>query len=290
MNIIAKVIHKLHIVIVRQLSIRKEMSRLRREADVSIRALVNVFDAVVRNRYSDEEKKWIEKIEALRNRLNASASEISLIDYGAGSSDSNLTAEQMYKGRQVIKSIGEICRSSSRPYKDAFLLFKLVREFRPSVCLELGTALGISTAYQTAALELNRCGRITTLEGAQSLAQLAKGHFEGLGLKRVNVVAGRFQDTLQDVLQKNADIDYVFIDGHHDENATFSYFKQILQYLSDGAILVFDDIHWSDGMERAWDDIRNDKNLKVSVDFLGLGICIFTKTAVEEVKYFKITV
>jgi len=290
MNIFAKVIHKLHIVIVRKLSMIKEMSRLRREADVAIRTLANVFDAVIRNRYSYEEEKWIEKIEALRNRLNASASEISFIDYGARSSDTNLTTEQMHKGCPVIKSIGEICRSASKPYKDAFLLFKLIREFRPSVCLELGTALGISAAYQTAALELNRCGRITTLEGSESLASLAKGNLESLGLERVNVVVGRFQDTLQDVLQKNADIDYVFIDGHHDENATFSYFKQTLPYLSDDAILIFDDIHWSGGMEQAWDDIRNDKNLKVSIDFLGLGICIFTKTAVEEVKYFKITV
>lgn len=290
MNILVKVMRKLHIVIVRKLSMGKKISRLRREADVTIKALANVFNAVIKNKCSYEEKDRIEKIETLRNRLNSSSIKISLIDYGAGSPDSNLTAKEMYKGRPAIRSVREICRLGSKPYREAFLLFKLVREFRPSVCLELGTALGISSAYQTAALELNRCGRITTLEGAESLASLAKENFERLGFKRIDVVVGRFQDTLQDVLRKNADIDYVFIDGHHDENATLSYFRKISPYLSDGAILVFDDIHWSGGMERAWDDIRKNKNLKVSVDFLNMGICVFTKLAVEKVKYFKITI
>ena len=78
-------------------------------------------------------------------------------------------------------------------------------------------------------------------------------------------------------LKKNKGIDFIFIDGHHDKKATLSYFRQILPYLSDGAILVFDDIYWSSGMEKAWNTIRKDPNLKISVDFLNIGICIFTK-------------
>ena len=70
-------------------------------------------------------------------------------------------------------------------------------------------------------------------------------------------------------------VDFVFIDGHHDENATLSYFRQILPFLSDNAILAFDDIHWSCGMERAWNKIRKDRNLKMALDFFNVGICIF---------------
>ena len=111
-----------------------------------------------------------------------------------------------------------------------------------------------------------------------------------LGIERVDVVAGRFQDTLQDVLSENAPINFVFIDGHHDENASLTYFRQILPHLSDGVILVFDDIHWSRGMERTWNTIQKDRNLKVSLDLLSAGICILTKSALGETKYLKIAI
>lgn len=269
---------------------KKEMSRLHSEDDEALKSLANAFDAVIQNRCSDGEKDWIESIEMLRNNLNASSIKISITDYGAGSPDLNLTAEEMYQGKVAVRTIGELCRKTSKSHKWNLLLFKLVREFRPSVCLELGTALGISAAYLAAACELNHYGRIVTLEGAGSLVSLANKNFERLGLKRVNVVFGRFQDTLKGALDENAPLDFVFIDGHHDENATLSYFRQILPHLSEGAILVIDDISWSPGMERAWNIIQKDRNLKVSVDLFSVGICVFTKSPVEKKKYFKIAI
>ncbi|MGE3062242.1 MAG: O-methyltransferase [bacterium] len=290
MNILSRLIRKLYVATIGKLITRREKSRLQSEDDEVLKSLANVLDAVMQNRYSYEEKDWIEKIETLRNNLNTSSIRISITDYGAGSQDLNLTAEEMSQGRVVVRTIGEVCQSASKPYKWDFLLFKLVRVFRPSVCLELGTALGISAAYQAAACELNRHGRIVTLDGAESLVSLARENFERLGIERGDVVLGRFQDTLQDVLDENAPIDFVFIDGHHDENATLTYFRQILPHLSDGAILIFDDISWSRGMERAWNTIQKDRNLKVSVDLFSVGVCFFTKSTVEKKKYFKIAI
>ena len=98
------------------------------------------------------------------------------------------------KGRVITKAIGDACKTSKSHFW-SFLLFKLIREFKPSTCLELGTALGISACYQAAALKLNQAGNLTTLEGADSLALIAKQHFQALGLDNVRVVIGRFQDT-----------------------------------------------------------------------------------------------
>jgi predicted O-methyltransferase YrrM len=156
--------------------------------------------------------------------------------------------------------------------------------------LELGTALGISTAYQAAALALNRQGRILTLEGAGSLASLARENFGRLGLENIEIVVGPFQDTLQDVLDQNGAIDYVFIDGHHDERATLAYFRQICPHLTEGAILVFDDISWSAGMRRAWNTINRDRCLKACVDLIRVGICISAKSARMEVTCHKIPI
>jgi len=161
-------------------------------------------------------------------------------------------------------------------------LFKFIREFRPSVCLELGTCLGISASYHAAALELNNHGKIVTLEGSESLASLARENFERLGLKRVTVVVGRFQDTLEEVLRRQAPIDFVFIDGHHDEHATLAYFEKIFPFLSEDAVLVLDDISWSNGMKRAWKTIVSNKRINISVDLFNVGVCIIASSLKEK--------
>jgi hypothetical protein len=221
-----------------------------------------------------DERKWIDRIELHREESNSSTTKISIVDYGAGNSSLNLTNEEMDRGRVVTRTIGEVSRSASKPYFWSLLLFKLIRKFRPSFCLELGTCLGISASYQAAALKLNGMGKIVTLEGAESLASLAEGYFQSLGLDNVSVVLGKFQDTLDEVLNAYKSVDYAFIDGHHDEKATVAYFEQIVPFSSDGALLVFDDISWSDGMKRAWKTITSDERAKISVDLRGLGVCI----------------
>jgi predicted O-methyltransferase YrrM len=86
----------------------------------------------------------------------------------------------------------------------------------------LGTCLGISTSYLAAALKLNLAGSVVTLEGAETKARLAAQNFRELGLSNVCTIVGRFQDTLDDVLEP---IKFAFIDGHHEESATLAYFE-----------------------------------------------------------------
>lgn len=261
---------------------RKTLAQLRNDGDSALRALADVFGEMIRSRFRPEETETIKHIETLKRQLRSSAIEVPVTDFGAGSTNGD--------GRTVFRTIGEVCRKSSRSKRWNSLLFKLVREFRPSVCLELGTALGISAAYQAAALELNDRGKIVTLEGAEALASLAKVNLGTLGYQRFEVVPGRFQDTLDGVLKKNAPIDFVFIDGHHEESATLRYFKQILPNLSDGAVIVFDDISWSRGMERAWNSIRKDPNTRASIDLLSVGICVCSTSVVRSAKCFKLTI
>lgn len=277
-----KMVRRLYEILYEQPKARREISRLYREDDPRSKSLANALRAFVDKSAGQEEQAWIARIETLRNELNDSDTEISITDYGAGSAGVNLTAEEEYEGRVVTRSIGEVCRTASKLPGWAFLLFKLIRELMPSVCLELGTCLGISAAYQAAALELNRRGRIVTLEGAEALASLAKENLKRLGLERVDVRIGRFRDILAQVLREQGRVDFVFIDGHHDEHATLAYFDEIYPFLSEGAAVVFDDISWSRGMERAWVAIASDERIRVSVDMRDVGICIMAGSPAEK--------
>ena len=244
--------------------------------------LANTLKSTLRNDLIPEEKVWIDKIEQLRENLNASTTKISLVDYGAGKSDEHRPQQDMYTGKTVTTTVGEVCRSGSKSPFWSFLLYNLVREFKPAVCIELGTCLGISASYQAVALSLNKAGKIVTIEGAKTLAKYAEQNIQTIGLENVRVVAGRFQDVLDEVLNESRPVDFAFIDGHHDEKATMIYFNKIIPFLANqGVVLVFDDISWSPGMKKAWKKIKVDERVKISVDLRKVGICLMKKKIEE---------
>ncbi|MBN1433728.1 class I SAM-dependent methyltransferase [Candidatus Fermentibacterales bacterium] len=227
----------------------------------------------VRRELSPDEAGLVGRIEQVRREMESSREELHSTDYGAGSPGMGLTALEMRKGRAVVSTVGETCLRAS---KDAFwctVLFMLIRERRPLDCLELGTALGVSACYQAAALRLNGSGRLVTLEGDERMASIARDNLSRLGLDSAEVRVGRFQDMLQGVLEELSTVDYAFIDGHHDEEATMRYFERVASVASHDALLVFDDISWSDGMARAWRCIREDPRVVMSLDAGMVGIC-----------------
>jgi len=157
-------------------------------------------------------------------------------------------------------------------------LFKLIRKFKPSICIELGSCVGISAAYQYSALKLNKKGYLITLEGYEALAKITENNIKKLNINNTKVVCGLFQDKLGKVLKENHPVDYALIDGHHQETATIFYFEQFLPYLAEESVMVFDDICWSDGMKRAYKYIKKNKMVKISLEINNkIGILLFSR-------------
>lgn len=248
--------------------------RMSRDSNRAVRAVAYGIRSTLINSVSSEETEWINRIERLRAEMNASTEPIVLRDYGAGQPGSNRTQEEMRDGVAVTGELGRISQIAAKPAMWCLLLLRLVRTMRPNSCIEMGTSVGLSAAYQAAALKLNGHGHLSTLEGANPLAEIARKNLRQLGLETVDVVVGRFQDSLSEILERGRPVDYVFIDGHHDEQATLGYFEQILPSLASTALLVFDDIRWSDGMFSAWSHISGDPRVAATVDLGPVGLCL----------------
>ncbi len=270
MSIIAKVVRKLHLMFERSLN----LYRLSRNGDRISRSIQQSIRAALKYSLTPEEENWIDRIENLRTEMNSSTRQITRTDYGARNQDSNLRPDEMRAGVEVTDTLGHISRVASKPSFWCLLLFKLIRTFQPDSCIEMGTAVGLSAAYQAAALTLNGHGSLISMDGAASLADIARDNFQQLDLDSVKIVVGNFQDTLADVLTAGRPVDFVFIDGHHDEHATLAYFEQLLPFLSETALLVFDDVRWSEGMKKAWNTISNDSRVGISVDLGAVGLCV----------------
>ncbi len=263
----------------RTLWARRELTRLGADEHGEHKWLWAALRATLDGELTAEERQWVERIEGLRRTLSASQTAVSRVDYGARDPRVQLSDEAMYRGETRTSTIGDICRTTSNPLRSALLLFKLIRAFRPRLCLEMGTSLGITAAYQAAALSLNGAGRLVTLEGADTIATLARENLSGLGLTNVTMVVGRFQDTLEGVLREHHLLDYAFVDGHHDEHATVRYFRQILPALAPKAVLVFDDIEWSSGMQRAWKAIAADSSVALAINLAAMGVCVLDRSS-----------
>jgi predicted O-methyltransferase YrrM len=245
------------------------------------------IDAARRRASTPEEQGWVQRVEQLRAEMRASTRPLTWIDYGAGNPTSQRTPEVMRTGVEVTQTVGEVCTVASKSPFWCLALFRFVRTLQPRSCVEMGTAVGISAAYQAAALTLNGSGTFATLEGGAALADIARDNLRRLGLGSVEFVVGRFEDTLREVLDRRQPVDYVFVDGHHDGPATLAYFEQIVPFLAKTAVLIFDDIAWSDEMTRAWLTISRDERVRLAVDLGPVGICVVGNGKAHR-RYFRI--
>lgn len=234
-------------------------------------ALLGALRSAILNEHTRDEQDWLGRIEQLREQLTASRQAIQVEDFGAGVSGHS---DKSKVDGSLTRSVAEICRTSSISHSWGGLLFQIIRHARPGKCLELGTSLGLSASYIGAACSLNGLGSLVTLEGAPAIAALAKRNLASLGLNIATVTPGRFQDTLEATVAEHHPIDFAFIDGHHDRDATLRYFGQIKPHLSDRAIVVFDDILWSRGMRQAWRKIRTMDGSFATVDLLRMGVLL----------------
>jgi predicted O-methyltransferase YrrM len=201
-------------------------------------------------------------IEKLRKRLLSDNTAVPIEDYGARSS------------RQPIAScsVAGITANAAKSPRYAQLLYRIVKYYGPHYVLELGTSLGISTAYLAAGDERSA---VITGEGNHMVAALAKNNFKGLGLKNIRIVTGNFDNTLPGMIAVLPQVDLAFIDGNHREDPTLNYFKHLLDSISPSSILIFDDIYWSGEMESAWKRIQEHPSVMLTIDLFRIGIVFF---------------
>ena len=209
------------------------------------------------------------QVEALRRQLRKENAVLVVEDMGAGSG-------HRQSSRRKVK---DIARHAAKPARYGQLLYRMVRHYQPERVMELGTSLGLTTAYLALA---QPSAPVITMEGAKAVAAKAKENLQWLGAGNVTLVEGNFDDTLAPVLQQQGRLDFAFIDGNHRLEPTVRYFEQMLPCLHAGSILVFDDIHWSREMEQAWHTIQAHDAVRCTLDLFFIGIVFFRKEFYEK--------
>lgn len=214
------------------------------------------------------EDKKLEQVFLAYNKIKQNKQLLTFEEIGAGSS---------YKKLNQL-TVGKIVQKSSINKKYGKLLYGLVKFFNPETILEIGTSVGISTAFiAQAAPNAN----FKTIEGISQKIEIAKKISSKLNLKP-EFIHGNFNHMLASVLEKYQTLDFVFFDGNHTKEATLNYFNQCVAKTDNNSVFIFDDIHWSEDMENAWECIKQNKNVTLSVDLFRLGLIFFRKELSKE--------
>lgn len=198
------------------------------------------------------------EIEKQRAKLLKDNGLIDKVDFGTGESKS--------------LKISEIAANSLCSPRKGQLLCRIVNYLKLTNILELGTSFGVSTAYLAANSKSRRC---ISLEGCEATAGIARRTLSELNLSTVEIITGDIDNTLPMALTKLSGIDFVYIDANHTFDATMRYFELICPELNGNAVVVLDDIYWSQEMKQAWDKIKSHPNVKSTFDLYHFGIVFF---------------
>jgi predicted O-methyltransferase YrrM len=223
--------------------------------------------------YDFNAKSDYKSIEAQRKKLFNDDSLIQVTDLGSGS----------HLNKNRTKKVKQIAKNALKNPRLAQLIYRLAKDNQPKSIIELGTCLGITSAYLSKACPE---ADVITIEGCPETAKVAYRNFQELELDNVELRVGNFDTLLPGVIEQEPRLDFVYVDGNHRKEATINYFNWCLPKVHEGSLLIFDDIYWSEGMKEAWEEIKRHPEVTVTVDLFWIGLVYFKKGQAKE--HFKI--
>ncbi len=176
-------------------------------------------------------------------------------------------------------SVSYLAKNASTPHYYGKILHAWIKQHNPHYIIELGTSLGFGTAYMAAAKpDLD----IVTIDASAAVQSYAMQLHADLGFKNITYVNDNFDSALPNLLLDMPRIDFVYIDGNHTEEATLRYFDLLKPNCNENSVLVFDDIYWSEGMTNAWNKIKADQSVSLTIDLYRMGWVFFRKEKIAK--------
>ena len=225
-----------------------------------------VFSLLTKCFYDKKPKPEYSILKNYRKSLLQNKNFIEVTDFGAGS--------KVFKSNR--RQISKIAQTAGISPKKAELLYRVTNYFKPATILEIGTSLGLATS----ALALgNSKAKVITLEGCPQTSSIAKTQLQEFDCNNVENVVTEFESYFEDLqLRLKTEIknfNLIYFDGNHSKKATLTYFELLLPTINNDSVWIFDDIHWSQDMEEAWEVIKKHPKVTVTIDTFQWGFVFF---------------
>ena len=212
-------------------------------------------------------------IEEVRLQLLESDEVVDFVDYGSGKRVLNNNIHD-------VRRVKDIAKGSLAKKKYAQMLFRLInwlghqlREGNGGLTVvELGTSLGVTTAYLAG---VDKNDKVYTYEGCEAVAKIAKENWKILGMNNIESRIGEIRE--EKLYSDIKNVDVAFIDANHTYEATLKYFDVLASKVHEKSVIVVDDIHYTEEMEKAWIEICEDDRVTSTIDLYQMGLVFFDK-------------
>ncbi len=231
--------------------------------------LFRFYSELIKNKFPFSD---FEKLAKLRQQLLLNNQIIEITDFGAGSKKIN-------NNKRVVS---QITKHGIAQKKQAEFLYRLVNDINPKTIVELGASVGLTTLYLAKAAPK---ATVYTFEGCPNLVQFASALFIKQQQQNIQIIQGDFNNTFPDFINTHNNVDLLYIDGNHAYEPTMKYFEMALTKKTAQSVFIFDDINWSVGMQKAWKEISQHREVKLSLDFFFFGM-VFFRTENKEKEHF----
>jgi len=239
------------------------------EHDIHSPFVYDLYMELIKNKNPFNDFK---NLNLIRSQLLTDETELNITDFGAGSKKLNSTT----------RKIKDITKNGISQKKQAEFLYRLVNKFKPKTIVELGTSVGLTTLYLAKPIKKNK---VFTIEGCSEIYKFAKQIILKNKSENIITINGNFNNEFPKLLKEIENLDLLYVDGNHSYEATMKYFNLALTNKNSQSIFVFDDINWSNEMQKVWKEICLNKEVKLSLDFFYFGI-IFFRTEQKEKEHF----
>jgi predicted O-methyltransferase YrrM len=221
-----------------------------------------VYDLISRVFRNKTDERVVLNIERIRKNMFSDKRTITVNDLGSGSRSM----------KTELRKVSDIAKHSPVSCKYGKLLSNMAAGFGGNMIIELGTSLGISSMYMAA----SRPGAtVYTIEGSSEVAGIAKENFSKSDIKNIKLLEGSFDDVLPYLLTQVGSPGLVFIDGNHRREPVLKYFKMLSEYSDSNTVIIIDDINYSSEMNEAWNELKQNTKVSVSIDLFRMGILFF---------------
>ena len=233
------------------------------------------------------------EIERCREKMLRDKRELEFVDYGSA-----IKSHSLESGSEAVcrleyrdtRRVRDIARRSLAKRKYAQMLSRLVNwlgashslengsgtacslEFRGLTIVELGTSLGVTTAYMAA---MDSRNRVVTFEGCEAVANMARENWKALNINNIECRVGEID--VEELVRDIEHLDVAFIDANHTYVSTCEYFDVLAGKVREKSVIVVDDIHYSEEMEKAWKAICADERVTSTIDLYQMGLVFFDK-------------
>ena len=203
------------------------------------------------------DREHVRRIEAYRRKCHQDISPLSEESKGLPS-----------RSHVGSKTVATVVASAVSGRHKCELLYKIAEHFKSKDILELGTSLGISTAYLALPDSVDS---VVSIEQSEKLSKMATSFLHEIdpSIKLMNM---SFKEGLRLLEEDDTSYDLIYIDGDHSYAASLEHLNSCKGLLKDTGVVIMDDIYWSEQMKKAWITAKADSSFNMAIDMFYFGL------------------